>query len=201
MASDRSKLLWERSVSLAEYATETIMTDAFAKPLIAKSLWWQIPEVLLRFGSRVLPDNDPVSLRIFADARRGKLIVTGFRREPTQSPIPVQVPRLHLARSQFRLLQNRIEGDGFAYDELRIIAYRQLPRQMRRQRPNQQFRSAQISATIKRLYKSGRLSGMLRKQQIQIVRVALENAGVENIGADKTIERLIRQITGPIKIK
>lgn len=201
MASDRSKLLWERSVSLAEYATETTMADAIAKPLIAKSLWWQIPEILLRFGSRVLPDNDPVFHRIFADARRGKLIVTGFRREPTQSPIPVQVPRSHLARSQFRLLQNRIEGDGFAYDELRIIAYRHLPRQMRRHKPNQQLRSAQISATIKQLYKSGRLLGVLRKQQIQIVRVALENAGVENIGADKTIERLIRQITGPIKIK
>lgn len=201
MASDRSKLLWERSVSLAEYATETIMADAFAKPLIAKSLWWQISEILLRFGSRVLPDNDPVFLRIFADARRGKLIVTGFRREPTQSPLPVQVPRSVLARTQFRLLQNRIEGDGFAYDELRIIAYRHVPRPMRRQRPNQEFRSAQISATIRRLYKTGELSGILRKQQIPIARVALKNDGIKNIGADKTVEKLIRQITGPIKTK
>lgn len=201
MASDRSKLLWERSVSLAVYATETIMADAFAKPLIAQSLWWQIPELLLRLGSRVLPDDDPVFRRIFADARRGKLIVTGFRREPTESPIPVQVPRSHLARSQFRFLQNRIEGDDFAYDDLRIIAYRALPRPMRWQRPTQQLRSAQISVTIKRLFCSGALSGMLRKQQIQIVRVALNNDGIKNIGTDKTVERLIRQITGPIKTK
>lgn len=201
MASDRSKLLWERSVSLAEYATRAIMTDAFAKPLIAKNLWWQIPEILVRFGTQVLPADDPVWRRIFADARRGKLIVTGFRREPTQSPIPVQVPRSVLARNQFRLLQNRIEGNGFAYDELRIIAYRQLPRTMRWERPEQQYRSAQISATIKRLYNSDALSGILRKQQIQIVRVALKNDGVKNIGADKTVEKLIRQITGPIKTK
>ncbi|MCW4463107.1 hypothetical protein OK349_15440 [Sphingomonas sp. BT-65] len=200
MASPRSKTIWDASIALSTYVVREAVRKSDDGPFVATSSAWQILEYLMRFadsffGEECIPDQ------VRDDIKRGRLIATGIRDLPSRSTGPVRIPPDQFLTGRFRLLCDVVESSEFRYDHVRLIEKSALSEALIIDRPNQRTRRNRIAETIRQLAKSGNLDGKLRKQQIPIARDALEKAGIENIGTDKTIERLIRDYSGDLIAK
>ena len=191
MASERSKALWEMSVPLPQFVLEQARDQIIEAPLTETGVGWRFLGLPNRTNSAfVAPGNAVENTR--TAIRRGTLVATGIRVIPSLSRTPVQIAPSAIAQGRIRPLENALVGPGFRYTNVRVIRRADIPSLLRSLRPNQSKRQAEISALISALLNSGQIAG-LRKQQVFAVREALAKAGLENIGTDKTIERLIRR--------
>jgi hypothetical protein len=191
MPSERSKLIWEQSAPLFQYVANALSQDIREKPTISSAPIWQLGEYLVRIagglvGPTCIPD------RVKNAVSRGAMVASGVRDRPSESPGPVEIPRDHFLRGDFRILLNVLVCDEYRYQQIRLIKVSELPSSLLIARPNQEARQLAIRGVIQSLVVSGQLDGKLRKQQVAIVRVALAKAGIANVGSDKTVERQIR---------
>jgi hypothetical protein len=191
MASPRSKLIWDRSIPLPDFVTSVVMRRSTEKPLFASRFRWQLAELLLRIADGLWGRSD-VPQEVKNAVMDGTLIATGERAWPSTSRGPVEIPPDQFRCGRFRLLESTMQNGEFCYRKVRIAERAALPKAILSERPNQELRSAKIKRVFVELNASHEMDGLLRKQQVPIAREALENAGIKNIGTDKTIERLIR---------
>ena len=192
MPSPRSKTIWDNSLALSLFVAQRVSANAASSTLNPTGFGWQMAEYLWKIADGYL-GTDRVPAQVRSAIMRNELIATGWRETPSRSAGPVIIPQSQFTLGQFRLLLNQIESGEHRYREVRIAEKSTLAPELLADRPNQQLRQIQIANVIRELSIAGELRGKLRKQQISIVRAALDNAGVKNIGADKTIERLIRR--------
>lgn len=192
MPSLRSKMIWDNSVALSQFVAQRVSAKAALPTLSATGFGWQLAEYLWKFADGYF-GADKVPDHVRNAIMRSELIATGWRETPSRSAGPVIIPRSQFTHGQFRLLLNQVESGEHRYRDVRIAEKSTLAPELLADRPNQQLRQIQIANVIRELSVAGELRGKLRKQQISIVHAALKNAGVKNIGAEKTIERLIRR--------
>lgn len=191
MASERSKAIWEISVPLFAFVLEKVGQRTSAEPLALTGFSWRLLELLNRANEALTTPGNAIEQTRKA-VRQGTLVATGIRISPSPGRTPVLIAPATIMHARILLLQSALVGSGFRYGDVRIIRRGDIPSSFRSPRPNQSNRRSEIEGGIAALHKSGQLTG-LRKQQVFMVRDQLAKAGVENIGTDKTLERLIRQ--------
>lgn len=191
MASDRSKAIWQISVSLSAYILENAGERVSAQPPILTGFGGRFLELLNRTNEALIAPGNVIEQTRTA-IRRGTLVATGIRVSPSPGRTPVLIAPAAILRGRILLLQSALVGTGFRYGDVRVIRRADIPSSLRSTRPNQSRRRSEIQREISALHKLGQLTG-LRKQQVFTVRDKLAHAGIQNIGTDKTVERLIRQ--------
>ena len=191
MASERSKALWEISIPLPQFIMEQARDRITAAPVAETGIGWRFLELLNRTTNVFIAPGNAIEQTRKA-IRRGTLVATGIRVSSSPSRTPVLIAPATIARGRIRPFENALVGADFHYTDVRVIRRADIPSFLRSARPTQGKRRAEISKLISALHKSGQLTG-LRKQQAFAVREALAQAGVENVGTSKTVERLIRQ--------
>lgn len=192
MVSVRSKAIWDCSTPLGQYVAQRVANNVAKSPCVTTTFRWQLAEYLWKFADGYF-GQDKVPEHVRSAIARGELIATGWRETPSRSAGPVIIPQIQFLHGEFRLLPGRIDSGRHRYRDVRITEKANLFAGLLINCPNQQSRHAQIAQVIRDLSIAGELREKLRKQQIPIVRAALENAGIKNVGTDKTIERLIRR--------
>lgn len=197
MSSERSKAVWQQSTPLGIFVireADPILTMPRRYPM---GLGWTMLEVISRFGvAFTLPGN--LNERTLRLARRGTLIATGYRVAPSPGSSPIIIAPKAFADGEVSAWRGTLIGRNFCYRDVRLIRRSNLPAALRPKRPRQAPRRDATKAVIRILSKAGLLPE-LRKQQIAAVRHALEQAGINYVGQDKSLERIIRDVLKPKK--